>query len=155
MKDLGDYSRLTFEYEVAEYIICFQDIKDEHGKHMVVRNESLPERSILTGIGPLPVKQPRVRDKREGETFTGTILPRYLRRVPALDNLIPTLYLKGIFMEALTAILGENAEGLSANTIVHLKRQWETEYKDWAHPDLTDKRYVYFLSRWHLLQCPA
>ncbi len=60
---------------------------------MVVKNGFLPERSILTGTGPLAVKQPRVRDKREGETFTSTILPRYLRRVPSLDNLIPTLYL--------------------------------------------------------------
>jgi len=38
---------------------------------MVVKNGFLPERSILTGIGPLSVKQPRVRDKREDkEVFT-------------------------------------------------------------------------------------
>ncbi len=138
----------AIEHEVAEYISCFQNIKDEQGRRMVVRNGSLPERSILTGIGPLPVRQPRVRDKREGEFFTSNILPRYMRRAPSLDNLIPTLYLKGIstgdFMEALEAILGENAKGLSANTIVRLKRQWEQEYKDWAHRDLTNKRYVYF-----------
>jgi transposase-like protein len=138
----------AIEHEVAEYIACFHNIKDEQGRRMVVRNGFLPERSILTGIGPLPVKQPRVRDKREGETFTSMILPRYLRRVPSLDTLIPVLYLKGIstgdFMEALESILGENAKGLSANTIVRLKRQWEQEYKDWAGRDLTDKRYVYF-----------
>jgi len=138
----------AIEHEVAEYIMCFQDAKDEQGRRMVVRNGFLPERSILTGIGPLPVKQPRVRDKREGEIFTSTILPRYMRRAPSLDNLIPTLYLKGVstgdFMAALEAILGENAKGLSPNTIVRLKRQWEQEYKDWAHRDLTDKRYVYF-----------
>ena len=133
---------------VMDRIMCFQGIKDEHGRRMVVRNGFLPERSILTGIGPLPVKQPRVRDKREVEFFTSSILPRYMRRAPSLDNLIPVLYLKGIstgdFMEALEAILGETAKGLSANTIVRLKRQWEQEYKDWAHRDLTDKRYVYF-----------
>ncbi len=82
-------------------------------------------RSILTSIGPLLIKQPRVRDRREGERFTSAILPRYMRRAPSLDNLIPTLYLKGIstgdFTEALSAILGENAKGLSANTVVRLK----------------------------------
>ncbi len=94
----------AIEDEVAEYIACFQNIKDEQGKRMVVRNGFLPERSILTGIGPLVVKQPRVRDKREGEFFTSSILPRYMRRAPSLDNLIPVLYLKGIstgdFVEA-------------------------------------------------------
>jgi transposase-like protein len=139
----------AIENEVAEYISMFSDTKDENGSRMIVRNGYLPERSILTGIGPVPVKQPRVRDKRQNkETFTSAILPRYLRRIPSLDNLIPTLYLKGIstgdFTEALSAILGENAKGLSANTIVRLKRQWEEQYKLWANRDLTDKRYIYF-----------
>ena len=137
------------ENEVNAYIDLFREIKDDHGRRIVVRNGFLPERSILTGIGPLPVKQPRVRDKREDkETFTSAILPRYLRRIPSLDNLIPTLYLKGVstgdFAEALSAILGKDAKGLSANTVVRLKQQWEKEYKEWAKGDLTGKRYVYF-----------
>jgi transposase-like protein len=116
---------------------------------MIVRNGFLPERSLLTGIGPIPVKQPRIRDKRESkEVFTSAVLPRYMRRIPSLDNLIPTLYLKGIstgdFTEALSAILGENAKGLSASTVVRLKRQWEEEYKTWTERDLSNKRYIYF-----------
>jgi len=138
----------AIENEVAEYIAVFSEMKDKEGRRMVVRNGYLPERSILTGIGPIPVKQPRVRDKREEEAFTSAILPRYLRRVPSLDNLIPTLYLKGVstgdFTEALSAILGEDARGLSANTIVRLKRQWEADYRTWTKRDLTGKRYVYF-----------
>jgi transposase-like protein len=138
----------AIENEVAEYIAQLSEVKDEKGRRMVVRNGYLPERSILSGIGPIPVKQPRVRDKREDKAFTSAILPRYLRRVPSLDNLIPALYLKGIstgdFTEALSAILGEDAKGLSANTIVRLKRQWEAEYKTWAKRDLSEKRYVYF-----------
>jgi transposase-like protein len=139
----------AIENEVTEYIAMFSDTKDENGSRMIVRNGYLPERSILTGIGPLPVKQPRIRDKRENkEAFTSAILPRYLRRIPSLDNLIPTLYLKGIstgdFTGALAAILGENAKGLSANTIVRLKKQWEEEYKLWIKHNLADKRYIYF-----------
>ena len=86
----------AIENEVSAYVDLFKEMKDDKGRCMVVRNGFLPERSILTGIGPMPVKQPRVRDKREDkETFTSAILPRYLRRIPSLDNLIPTLYLKG------------------------------------------------------------
>jgi putative transposase len=138
----------AIENEVSAYIDLFKEVKDDRGRRMVVRHGSLPARFILTGIGPLSVKQPRVRDKREGERFTSSILPRYMRRAPSLDNLVPTLYLKGIstgdFTEALSAILGEDAKGLSAPTVVRLKRQWEKEYKDWTKRDLTKKRYVYF-----------
>ena len=138
----------AIEHEVSIYIDMFKEIRDEHGRRMVVRHGFLPERDLLTGIGPLSIKQPRVRDKRKGEAFTSDILPRYMRRVPSLDNLIPTLYLKGIstgdFTEALEAILGENAKGLSASTIVRLKKQWEQDYKEWAKRDLTGTRYVYF-----------
>ena len=137
----------AIEHEVSAYIDAFKDLRDEKGRRMVVRHGSLPERSLLTGIGPLKVKQPRVRDKREDNCFASTILPRYLRRVPSLDNLIPILYLKGIstgdFTHALQAILGDNAKGLSAGTVVRLKRQWEQEYKEWARRDLGGKRYVY------------
>jgi putative transposase len=138
----------AIENEVAAYLDLFKEVKDGKGRRMVVGHGSLPERSILTGIGPLIIKQPRVRDKREGEHFTSAILPRYMRRVPSLDNLIPTLYLKGIstgdFTEALSAILGENAKGLSATTVVRLKRQWEQEYRGWTKRDLSGKRYAYF-----------
>jgi len=138
----------AIEHEVGTYIDMFKEFKDENGKRMVVRHGFLPGRDLLTGIGPLSVKQPRVRDKREGKTFTSAILPRYMRRVPSLDNLIPVLYLKGIstgdFTEALEAILGENAKGLSASTVVRLKKQWEQDFKEWARRDLAGARYVYF-----------
>jgi transposase-like protein len=140
--------QIVIEDEVRAYIDHFKEMKDEKGRRLVVRNGFLPERTLLTGAGPIPVKQPRVRDKRAGERFTSAILPRYLRRAPSLDNLIPTLYLKGIstgdFTEALEAILGEHAKGLSASTIVRLKRQWEQEYKEWATRDLSGIRYVYW-----------
>ena len=138
----------AIENEVMEYIERFKDCKDESGHRMVVKNGKGRERTILTGIGPLIVRPQRVNDRRTDNSFTSAILPRYMRRVPSLDNLIPVLYLKGIstgdFTDALSAILGENAKGLSASTVVRLKRQWEQEYKDWSRRDLIGKRYVYF-----------
>jgi len=138
----------AIENEIAEYIERCSHIKDDKGHRMVVRNGKLPERSLITGVGPLKIRQPRIHDKRKGESFTSSILPRYMRRVPTIDKLLPVLYLKGIstgdMASALESILGPNTPGLSANTIVRLKRIWETEYKDWAHRDLTGKRYVYF-----------
>jgi putative transposase len=126
--------------------------RDENGRRLAVRNGTLPERSILTGLGPMAIRQPRVDDRKlkeqEGaERFSSMILPRYLRRVPSVDNLIPVLYLKGIsskeFLRALSSILGEGAKGLSATNIVRLKKGWEQEYKGWALRDLSEKEYVY------------
>ena len=71
-----------------------------------------------------------------------------MRRAPSIDALLPALYLKGIstgdFLEALTAILGDRASGLSASNIVSLKSGWETDYKVWSQRDLSAKRYVYW-----------
>ncbi len=137
----------AIEEEVAAYIEAHQDLRDEHGHRLVVRNGHMPEREVLTGAGPLTVKKPRVDDRREGQRFTSAILPPYMRRSPSIDALIPGLYLKGIstgdFSEALTAILGEGAVGLSAANIVRLKEVWQQEYDQWAKRDLSGKRYVY------------
>lgn len=138
----------AIENEVAEYLERFSGQGDERGRRLVVRNGFLPARELVSGVGPLRIRQPRVRDRREGEDFSSNILPRYMRRVPSIDNLIPVLYLKGIstgdFTRALEAILGERAPGLSAANIVRLKRQWEQDYQQWAKRDISSKRYVYF-----------
>ena len=85
----------------------------------------LPERFIQTGIGPVSVRQPRVRDRGDGAIrFTSAILPRYLRRAKSLEDLLPWLYLTGDFGEALAALLGSSAPGLSASTITRLKEVW-------------------------------
>lgn len=140
----------AFEVEIQKYIDKYKDKKTADGKNIVVRNGYLPEREIVSGIGPLKIKQPRVDDRKlpEEERFTSQILPRYLRRTPSIDNLIPVLYLKGIstnnFTTALASILGEGVKGLSATNIVRLKQIWEDEYEQWSKRDLAGKEYVYF-----------
>ena len=138
----------AIEAEVAEYVDRHAEEVGPDGRRLVVRNGYLPERKLMTGIGPIEVKQPRVNDRREEEKFSSKILPPYMRRVPSLDALIPALYLKGIstgdFTEALSAILGENAAGLSATNIVRLKEGWKKEYEEWSKRDLNGKRYVYW-----------
>jgi putative transposase len=135
------------EAEVEAYIEKHAEIRDEDGHRLVVRNGHLPERELVTGIGPVPIKQPRVRDKRPGEKFSSKILPPFMRRVPSIDALIPCLYLKGIstgdFGEALEAILGPQAKGLSATNIVRLKEGWKQDYDTWRQRDLSEKNYVY------------
>jgi putative transposase len=137
----------AIENEVMDYIQFHRDRRDENGQRLVVRNGHLPEREIISGIGPIKVRQPRVRH-RDGGRFTSAILPRFMRRTPSVDALIPALYLKGIstgdFTEALAAILGEKASGLSATNIVRLKAGWEADYKAWSQRDLSQKRYVYW-----------
>lgn len=138
----------ALEAEIAEFLQRFEHLRDESGHRLVVRNGHLPERNIASGIGPIHVRQPRVEDRRtEGEHFSSAILPPYLRRTKNVDELLPWLYLKGIstgdFPEALGALLGPDAKGLSANTIQRLKDVWGTEYADWNARDLSGKRYVY------------
>jgi putative transposase len=138
----------AIEQEVEDYLQAHRGQQSaDGGRATVVRNGHLPERQLVTGVGPLPVCQPRVRH-RDGQPFTSAILPKYLRRVPSVDALIPALYLKGVstgdFSEALAAILGENARGLSATNIVRLKASWEADYKAWCQRDLSQKRYVYW-----------
>jgi putative transposase len=139
----------AIENEVQEFLEAHASVRTSQDRQAVVGNGSLPARKILTGLGALQVQQPRVRDLREtGKVvFTSNILPRYLRRVPSIDALIPALYLHGIstgdFTEALAAILGPNAAGLSASNIVRLKEGWEVEYEQWTGRDLVGKRYVY------------
>jgi putative transposase len=138
----------AIENEVAEYIAAHAALLDGAGHRVVVRNGHLPERDIHTGAGPLRVRKPRVRDGREGHHFTSKILPPFMRRTPSIDALIPALYLRGIstggFSEALEAILGKNAPGLSATNVVRLKEGWQKDYDTWAKRSLAGKRYVYF-----------
>jgi len=137
----------ALENEVAEYLERHSEERDEQGRRLVVRNGTMPERAVTSGVGPLELQQPRVNDRRADEKFSSRILPPFLRRLPSVDNLIPVLYLKGIstgdFSEALEAILGKDAKGLSATNIVRLKEQWEQEYQEWQKRSLVGKRYVY------------
>jgi transposase-like protein len=140
----------AMEAEVGEFVEKHRSMTDGEGRRLVVRNGHLPQRDLVTGIGPLKIRQPRVDDRalEQDRRFSSQILPRYLRRVPSVDNLIPILYLKGIssgdMSEALASILGPGAAGLSATNIVRLKALWEQDYKAWNARDFELKRYVYF-----------
>ena len=140
------------EAEVAEFLGRHAGLTTETGHQRVVRHGHLPEREIMTGIGPVAVRQPRVRDREAGEgeriCFSPSILPPYARRTKSLEVLIPILYLKGIstgdFEDALAALVGKDAPGLSASTIARLKDVWTDEHNRWQTRDLSAKRYVYF-----------
>src|SRR6516164_2894894 len=143
----------AIEAEVQEWIEQRAEHRDEHGRQQVVRNGFLPERSLLTGIGEVPVQQPRVRDRRppdQREKFASAILPPYLRKTKSVEELIPWLYLKGIstgdFSEALQALLGPDAPNLSATTVTRLKAAWEEDHRAWSKRSLVGKRYVYVWS---------
>jgi transposase-like protein len=140
------------EAEVAALLSRHTDKLTDDGRQRLVRHGHLPEREVMTGVGPVAVCCPRVRD-RGGEDcerirFSSAILPPYARRSKSLEVLIPILYLKGIstgdFDEALIALLGKDAGGLSASTIGRLKDGWSEEHVRWSRRDLSAKRYVYF-----------
>lgn len=139
----------AIELEVSEWLEA-RPQRNAEGRRQVVRNGYMPERTIVTGLGEIAVKQPRVRDRRppdERELFHSKILPPYLRKTKSIEELIPWLYLKGIstggFDEALQALLGPDCPGLSATTITRLKTLWEQEHDEWSKRSLKDKEYVY------------
>ncbi len=143
----------ALEAEISFFLNQYKEITDDKGYQRVVRNGYLPEREIQTGIGQVPVRAPRIRDQQPDPQngrirFTSAILPPYLRRTKSIETLLPWLYLKGIstgdFSEALAALLGKDAPGLSATTISRLKTVWQGDYKKWQQRDLSKKRYVYF-----------
>ena len=116
----------AIEAEVETLLACYANERDDQGRQAVVRNGYLPEREVHTGIGAVPVRVPRVRDRRgQGIRFHSSILPPYMRRSRSVEALLPWLYLKGVstgdFSEALEALLGPDAPGLSASTISRLK----------------------------------
>jgi len=142
----------AIENEVAEYIKAHSHQRDDSGHRLVVRNGYLPRRTIQTGLGPVEITQRRVNDRRTDENgrrirFSSKILPPYLRRTKGIEDLIPWLYLKGVstgdFSEALEALLGPNASGLSAANIVRLKSCWQQQWAAWSRRSLADKHYVY------------
>lgn len=140
----------AIEAELAALLAAFAEDKLEDGRARLVRHGHLPEREILTGVGAVPVKVPRVRDRKPGEdkiTFTPSMLPRYLRKAKSVEDLLPWLYLKGVssgdFQDALAALLGPNTKGLSAATISRLKADWWKDYEAWQKQDLGTRRFLY------------
>ena len=142
----------AIEAEVEAFLAAHAGLLNQQGRRRLVRNGHAPERQIQTGIGPLEVRRPKVRDRdaaASGEPirFRSAILPAYLRRTRNLEELLPWLYLKGVstgrFAEALTALLGPGAPGLSAATVRRLTEGWQEEHARWQRRDLSARRYVY------------
>jgi putative transposase len=142
----------ALEIELELFINQYKDLRDQMGLQRIVRNGYLPERQIQTGIGPVSVKAPRIRDRHQNASkrihYSSAILPPYLRKTRSMEQLLPWLYLKGVstgdFGDALSALVGKDAPGLSAPTIARLKTVWQQEYEQWQKRSLVGKRYVYF-----------
>src|SRR5260370_15475401 len=135
------------EAEVTEFLARYQGDQDESGRTRMVRNGHLPERTIQTGLGQVAVKAPRVHDRSGQVRFNSNLVPRYLRRSRSIEELLPWLYLKGIssgeFSEALAALLGADAPGLSAATISRLKTVWLQEPARLERGSLSPNHYVF------------
>ena len=142
----------AIEAEVEAFLAAHAGLSDGQGRRRLVRNGHAPERQIQTGLGPLEVRRPKVRDRGGAEggaplRFSSAVLPADLRRTRNLEELLPWLYLKGVstgqFAAALTALLGPEAPGLSAATVRRLTESWQEEHERWRRRDLSARRYVY------------
>lgn len=142
----------ALETEIDLFIRHYSELKDENCRQRIVRNGYHRERQIQSGIGSVSVKAPRIRDRAADSnsriTFTSAILPPYLRKTKSMEELIPWLYLKGVstgdFSDALAALVGKDAPGLSPGTVSRLKTIWQQDLEQWQNRDLSGKRYAYF-----------
>jgi len=137
------------EAELTEFLEQYAGWRDEQGRRAVVRNGYLPAREILTGVGPVPVKVPKVRSRTdEPVVFRSLLVPPYVRKARRVEAALPWLYLKGIatgqMQEALEVLVGPDAKGLSPSVIGRLKRVWEAEYAEWCRRDVGKDRWVYW-----------
>ena len=139
----------AIEVEVQELLAEYGNVKMLGGQRAVVRNGYLPAREVLTAIGNVEVRVPKVRDRSgAGIKFNSALVPPFVRRSQRVSAALPWLYLKGIstgdMREALTVLLGDEAKGLSPNVVSRLKSEWATEYAGWMKRDLSASRYVYW-----------
>ena len=142
----------ALEAEIDLLVNQYRHLNDEQGRRRIVRNGYHNERQIQSGVGPVPVKAPRIRDREPDVTkriaFSSSILPPYMRKTKSMKELIPWLYLKGVstgdFSDALAALVGKDAPGFSPPTISRLKSIWQQDLEQWQQRDLSGKRYVYF-----------
>jgi transposase-like protein len=142
----------ALQAEVAAYIEAHVDQVDEKGRRLVVRNGFHIEREVTTAAGAVPVKQPRVNDKRIDEAtgqrnrFSSAILPAWSRKSPTVSEVLPLLYLHGLstsdFVPALTQFLG-TGHGLSAATVGRMTAQWQDDAKAFNNRSLAEVDYVY------------
>jgi putative transposase len=138
----------ALELEVEQCVQALRHLRDEQGHALVVRNgRSHHERTVHLGAGSIPIRAPRVNDRRSEQRFSSKILPPYMRRSPRLEEALPVLYLRGLstgdFSEALEALLGPEAAGFSATTITRLLKVWQEEYDVWRKRSFKGKDYVY------------
>ena len=136
------------EVELQGLLEAYANVTDLVGRQAVVRNGYLPEREILTGLGPVAVRVPKVRDRsKTGVKFNSAVVPPYVRKAQRVEAALPWLYLRGIstgdMQEALSVLLGEAAKGLSPAVVSRLKAQWAEDYAEWNRRDLAGERYVY------------
>ncbi|MGH8834122.1 MAG: IS256 family transposase [Actinomycetes bacterium] len=142
----------ALQAEVAAYIAAHAGEVDQAGRRLVVRNGYHGEREVTTAAGAVPVKQPRVNDKRVEEAtgermrFCSAILPAWARKSPQVSEVLPLLYLHGLstsdFGPALEQFLG-TSHGLSAATITRLTTQWQVDARAFAARSLAEVDYVY------------
>jgi len=139
----------AIEAEVESLTSTYAHVSTMDGQGVVVRNGYLPERDILTAAGPVAVRVPKVRDRSgSGIKFNSQLVPPYVRKTPRVSAALPWLYLKGIstgdMSDALQALLGDEAKGLSPAVVSRLKMQWADDWKAWNKRDLSAERYIYW-----------
>jgi len=143
----------AIEAELTTLLERYDNVKTLDGRRAVIRNGYLPEREVVTAIGPVTVQVPKVRNRSgSGVKFNSNIVPPYIRKSPRVSSALPWLYLRGVstgnMSEALGVLLGEEAKGLPPHVVCRLKAHWAEQHAFWNQRDLSNSRWVYWWARW-------
>jgi putative transposase len=141
----------ALEAEIDDYLAAHAAERDEAGRRLVVRNGHARQREVTTVAGSIPVRAPRVDDRRTDLVSGGRVrfrsvsLPPWCRKSPKVAEVLPLLYLHGLstgdFVPALEAFFGSSA-GLSAAAVGRLLASWQADYQAFCRRDLADRDYV-------------
>lgn len=109
-----------------------------NGRDPLVRNGLHPERTVMTGVGPVPVRLPKVRRRdRTLSGFRSALVVRYARRTGSWSPQALESYLRGIesgqLCHALGAIVGPQAHALPQEIRHELQQWWAEQCSIWRN----------------------
>jgi len=138
----------ALEAEINTYLAGYSDILTVDGKKAVVRNGTLPERTLSTAFGPVDISVPRSRSREvEIQPFASALIPKYMRKTLKLEEAIPYFYLGGLsnndFVPCFEKLFGPSVTGLSSPSITRLKKAWLSEMESWNKRSLKNSEYCY------------
>ena len=126
----------TLHAEVEILLAKHASMTDAGGRPAYVRNGYQPPRDLLTNLGPVRIRIPKIRSRVDRPVIFRSGLARpYLRRARIRVEGAPAHFLRGLsagdLHAAIGALMGPEAAALPVSVIRRLTERWEGEHGPW------------------------